>query len=66
MRQRIIRSANTLLLQRSRLGGNGHETGQTLAEYALTLALIAVLCIGALVALRGGVTGTLGSVTAKL
>jgi pilus assembly protein Flp/PilA len=42
------------------------ERGQTLAEYALILALIAVLCIGALTALQGGISGTLGSITAKL
>jgi pilus assembly protein Flp/PilA len=42
------------------------QRGQTLAEYALTLALIAILCIGALTALKGGISGTLGSVTAKL
>jgi pilus assembly protein Flp/PilA len=42
------------------------DRGQTLAEYALILALIAILCIGALTALQGGISGLLGTVTAKL
>ena len=43
-----------------------HEEGQGLTEYALILALIAVLCIGALTALQGGISGTLGTITASL
>ncbi len=42
------------------------EEGQGLAEYGLILALIAVVCIGALTALGGGISATLGSVTGAL
>jgi len=42
------------------------EKGQGLAEYGLILALIAVLCVGALTALKGGVSNTLNSVTSNL
>ena len=42
------------------------EEGQGLAEYGLILALVAVVCVGALTALSGGINTTLGSVTAKL
>jgi pilus assembly protein Flp/PilA len=42
------------------------QRGQTLGEYALVLALIAILCIGALTALQGGISGGLGSITASL
>jgi pilus assembly protein Flp/PilA len=42
------------------------EEGQGLAEYGLILALVAVLCVAALQALQGGITGTLNSVVASL
>ncbi len=42
------------------------EDGQALAEYGLLLALIAVVCLATLAALGLAVSGTLGSVTAKL
>ena len=42
------------------------EEGQGLAEYGLILALIAVVCIVALQALGGGISGKLGEVTAGL
>ncbi len=42
------------------------EDGQALAEYGLLLALIAVVCILALTALGLAISGTLGSITAKL
>ncbi len=42
------------------------EGGQALAEYGLLLALIAVVCIAALTALGLAISGTLGSITAKL
>ena len=42
------------------------EKGQALAEYGLILALIAVFCVGALTALGGGISGTLGSITGSL
>ncbi len=37
------------------------EEGQGLAEYGLILALVAVLCIGALTALQGGISSNLNS-----
>jgi pilus assembly protein Flp/PilA len=42
------------------------EDGQSLAEYALILALIAVVAIAALTALGGGIVNNLGQITAKL
>jgi pilus assembly protein Flp/PilA len=42
------------------------EEGQGLAEYGLVLALIAVVCIGALTALGTGISGTLGTITGSL
>jgi pilus assembly protein Flp/PilA len=42
------------------------ETGQALAEYGLILALIAVACIIALVALGVAVSGQLDKITAKM
>ena len=42
------------------------DEGQGLAEYGLILALIAVVCIVALQALGGGISGKLGEVTAGL
>ncbi len=45
---------------------NAQEEGQGLAEYGLILALIAVVCIGALGLLGGGISATLGSITGSL
>ncbi|HEY7585940.1 MAG: Flp family type IVb pilin [Deltaproteobacteria bacterium] len=42
------------------------EEGQALAEYGLILALIAVAAVAALIALGGGISTTLGSITANL
>jgi len=42
------------------------EEGQGLAEYGLILALIAVVCIGALTALGVGVSSTLQSINGAL
>lgn len=42
------------------------EEGQTMAEYAVVLAVISVVIIGALTALSGGISNALGSVTAIL
>jgi pilus assembly protein Flp/PilA len=42
------------------------EDGQGLAEYGLILALIAVVCIGALTALGTGVAAKLQEVAAQL
>jgi len=42
------------------------EEGQGLAEYGLILALIAVVCIGALTALGGGVSGILNQLNGSL
>jgi len=42
------------------------EDGQGLAEYALILALIAVLAIGALLFLSGAINGILSSVGKQL
>jgi Flp pilus assembly pilin Flp len=42
------------------------EEGQTMAEYAVVLAVITVGIVVALTALAGGINGTLGNVTSKL
>jgi pilus assembly protein Flp/PilA len=42
------------------------EEGQGLAEYGLILALIAVVCIGALTALGTGISDTLNALVAEL
>ena len=42
------------------------EEGQTMAEYGLILALVAVIAAAAFTALQGGITGTLNGVVAKL
>lgn len=42
------------------------ESGQGLAEYGLILALIAVVCIGALVLVGGGVSNKLTEVANQL
>ena len=42
------------------------EDGQALAEYGLLLALIAVICIGALGFLGLAIEGTLGDITGSL
>jgi pilus assembly protein Flp/PilA len=42
------------------------ESGQGMAEYGLILALVAVLLIGALSALQGGLANTFGKVTAEV
>ena len=49
---------------RARLGDN--ETGASLVEYALLLALIAVVCIGAVSFLSGGVQTKYSTVGSSL
>jgi Flp pilus assembly pilin Flp len=42
------------------------EAGQTMAEYAVVLAVITVAIIGVLATLAGGINATLSSVTGSL
>jgi Flp pilus assembly pilin Flp len=42
------------------------EAGQTMAEYAVVLAVITVAIVGALTALGGGITSALSAVTSYL
>jgi Flp pilus assembly pilin Flp len=42
------------------------EGGQTMAEYAIVLAVIAVVLVAALTYLSGGIKGTLSKVTSDL
>ena len=42
------------------------EEGQGLVEYALIIALVAVLLVGALTALQGGIGGTFSDITGSL
>jgi Flp pilus assembly pilin Flp len=43
-----------------------NEEGQTMAEYAVVLAVITVVVIAALTALSGGITSALKDVTSHL
>jgi Flp pilus assembly pilin Flp len=42
------------------------ENGQTMAEYAVVLAVITVAIVATLILLAGGIKSTLSSVTTKL
>jgi pilus assembly protein Flp/PilA len=42
------------------------DEGQTLVEYALIIALVAVLLVGALTALQGGIAGAFNSIVGSL
>jgi pilus assembly protein Flp/PilA len=42
------------------------EEGQALVEYALILALVSVVAVGALTAIGGGVNATLGGIAGNL
>jgi Flp pilus assembly pilin Flp len=42
------------------------DSGQTMAEYAVVLAVIALIVVGALTALSGGISGALDSVSAEI
>jgi Flp pilus assembly pilin Flp len=42
------------------------ESGQTMAEYAVVLAVVTVAIVGALIALSGGISDTISSVTTDL
>lgn len=45
---------------------SSREEGQTLAEYGLILALIAVVCVLALTTLGGAIAATLGQIAGEL
>jgi len=45
---------------------NNREEGQGLVEYALIIALVAVLLTAALTALQGGVSNTFSSIISSL
>ena len=45
---------------------NNREEGQGLVEYALIIALVAVLLTGALTLLKGGISTVFGSITNSL
>ena len=42
------------------------EEGQSLVEYALIIALVAIVLIGGLTALQGGITGVFNNIVASL
>lgn len=42
---------------------NDHEAGQGLAEYALILAFVALVCVGALTAFGGAIANSPGFTT---
>ena len=50
----------------NRLADLRSEEGQTMAEYGVVLAVIAVIVVVALGALQLGITGALGKVTSVL
>ena len=41
------------------------EAGQTLVEYALIIALVSIVLVGALVALEGGINGVFSDIVSK-
>lgn len=43
-----------------------NEKGQGMVEYALIIGLVAVILIGALVAMQGGIQRTFEAITAEL
>jgi Flp pilus assembly pilin Flp len=47
-------------------GLRDHDRGQTMAEYAVVLAVITVAIVATLGVLAGGIKSTLSSVTSKL
>ncbi len=53
-------------LQSILVGLRERERGQTMAEYAVVLAVITVAIVGTLAFLAGGIKSTLNSVTSKL
>jgi Flp pilus assembly pilin Flp len=53
-------------LQSVLAGARDRESGQTMAEYAVVLAVIVVAIVATLVLLAGGIKSTLSSVTARL
>jgi pilus assembly protein Flp/PilA len=55
--QKLFGLRLALMLPGASLAGIEREEGQTLAEYALILALIAILAVAALVFLGGDITG---------
>jgi len=57
---------NQVLLQAVARFNNRDEEGQGMAEYALILALVAVVVAAALPALAGGIGGTLSDVTGAM
>ena len=61
-----LRLALTLAVSSFSLENLGREEGQTLAEYALILALIAVGVIAAVILLQGSISGLFSSVGSKI
>jgi pilus assembly protein Flp/PilA len=47
-------------------GRSNDETGASLVEYALLVALIAIVCIGAMSTVGGGVANTLNGIAGSL
>ena len=43
-----------------------HEEGQGLVEYALIIALVAILLVAALTGLKDGITNTFNTITSNL
>ena len=57
---------NEVLPQAIARFNNRDEEGQGLVEYGLIMALVALLCVGALTALSGSIGGLLGRVGGAL
>jgi pilus assembly protein Flp/PilA len=57
---------NVFVSIQNRLAMMRDERGQTMAEYGVVLAVIAVIVVGALTALSGGITGALDNVRGVL
>jgi Flp pilus assembly pilin Flp len=55
-----------VLLQGLANAARDGESGQTMAEYAVVLAVVTVAIVGALILLSNGINATLSSVTSTL
>jgi Flp pilus assembly pilin Flp len=67
LRTRESKEVTQMLLFLSYLRARvAHEAGQTMAEYAVVLAVVTLLVLGALTALSGGISNALTNVKAIL
>ena len=64
--QLINRFMTNAITHLSALREKEREEGQTLVEYALIIALVSVVLVGALSTLQGGISGTFADISSSL